>query len=89
MSILKCVYYITIFIVIIVFFTYNICKKYNDNDGFRNKEQKIKIAKKIIDSGKPDRDAFRSNSLDGVEYYDAKQLWRHNKFDIEHVQKIL
>jgi hypothetical protein len=90
MEISKCSCCIGLFVIMIILFSYMtrdetvlLC------DGFRNAEQKKDIAERLVAAGRPNRDAFRAGELDGVEYYDAKQLWQNNKYSSEHIQGIL
>ena len=76
-----CTIVITILIVIIMTRT---C-----NEGFRSSQEKKKIAKELVVKGQPKYETFRKKGLDGVEYYDAKQLWNQDKYNFNHIEGIL
>ena len=58
-------------------------------DGFRSSKEKNTIAQRLVKTGQPVYERFKSMGLDGVEYYDAKQLWRKNKYDVKNIREIL
>lgn len=59
------------------------------DDGFRSDREKMDIARDIIKHGKPQYSTFKRNGLDGVEYYDAKQLWKRDKYNVNNIVDIL
>jgi ammonia channel protein AmtB len=59
------------------------------NDGFRSSQEKKKIARELIVKGEPKYEMFRKKGLDGVEYYDAKQLWNSNSYSSNTIEGIL
>lgn len=74
------------FVLIILMLIY----KCVSSDGFRSDSEKLSLASQIVKNTEPNRDQFRALGLDGVEYYDAKQLWNTpNKFTVKNVAKIL
>jgi hypothetical protein len=58
-------------------------------DGFRSPSQKINMSHAIVNKGEPVYSQFKNMGLDGVEYYDAKQLWNKKKYNVKHIRKIL
>jgi hypothetical protein len=82
MTRVKCLFVVVIIILIIV-----IIIPYDD--GFRSHQEKRRIASELIADGQPTFEAFRKKGLDGVEYYDSKQLWNRRKYNMRNVTSIL
>jgi uncharacterized protein YggT (Ycf19 family) len=59
------------------------------NDGFRSYQEKKNIARKLVTIGEPVYKVFKKNNLDGVEYYDAKQLWNKNEYNVDNIESML
>lgn len=58
-------------------------------EGFRSPSEKTRLARMVRNGGAPNRQKFRKMGLGGHEYYDAKQLWRHQSFTVPDIEKIL
>jgi hypothetical protein len=83
MSAIKCMLLIAIMITIIIAIV-----NYN-SEGFRSPEKKSMLATMLVDKGQPMYETFKKNGLDGVEYYDAKQLWNKQDYTLHSLESIL
>jgi hypothetical protein len=61
----------------------------SSTDGFRSAAQKNTIARSLVSDGEPRYETFKKRGLDGVEYYDAKQLWNKRRYDVKNIVEIL
>jgi hypothetical protein len=59
------------------------------DEGFRTREESVALARTIVGGGKPNREKFRKMGLDGVEYYDAQQLFINKQYDVSSVSMAL
>lgn len=82
----SCITVLCGFLIVVLLITIVSC---TCTDGFRSKVQKIKLSERVVKKGKPSHSTFKNMGLDGVEYYDAKQLWKQNKYDVQNVSRIL
>jgi hypothetical protein len=62
---------------------------FGKSDGFRSPEEKRNLAERVVSSGEPTMEKFRSIGLGGVEYYDAKKLWRKRQLSVDRMTNIL
>jgi hypothetical protein len=73
---------IAIILIIFIYFT-------SGFDGFRSPTEKHNLAKLLATSGEPEFTKMKRLGLDGAEYYEARQLWRKNKYSPREIEGVL
>lgn len=82
----RCITVLCSFLIVILLIT---IISHTCTEGFRTNANKIILSERIVRKGKPVYSNFKNMGLDGVEYYDAKQLWNNKKYDITNLKNIL